>query len=66
MAYKVVKTFKDAQDDNFMYHVGDKYPHDGMEVTPERIEELASKENRRGEPLIEEVKPRKRSKKDAE
>lgn len=66
MAYKVIKAFKDAQDDLYLYHVGDKFPHDGAEVSEERIEELASDKNRRGVPLIQEVKPRKRSKKDAE
>ena len=75
MAYKVIKPFKDAQDNMYMYHVGDKYPHDNMEVSDERIKELASKNNKRGMALIEaekeEVKeeakkPRKRSKKDAE
>ena len=66
MAYKVVKTFKDAQDNLDTYHVGDKYPHKGVEASEERIAELASDKNRRGEPLIVEIKPRKRSKKDAE
>ena len=66
MAYKVIKTFKDAQDNLFMYHAGDKYPRKDMEVSAERIEELSSDKNRRGMPLIQEIKPRKRSKKDAE
>ena len=66
MAYKVIKTFKDAQDNLFTYHTGDKYPRVGVEVSDERIEELSSDKNRRGEPLIKEIKPRKRSKKDAE
>ena len=66
MAYKVIRAFKDAQDDSYMYHVGDKFPHSGTEVNEERIAELASDKNRRGEPLIKEIKPRKRSKKDAE
>lgn len=66
MAYKVIKAFKDAQDNCYMYHVGDKFPHSGAEASEERIEELASDKNRRGEPLIVEIKPRKRSKKDAE
>lgn len=66
MAYKVIKAFKDAQDNLFMYHAGDKYPRKGMEVSDERIAELASENNRRGTPLIKEVQSRKRSKKDAE
>ena len=43
------------QDNNFAYDVGDEYPRKGMSVLPSRIKELASKKNRRGEPLIVEV-----------
>lgn len=45
--YKVIKQFTDLQDNNFAYNVGDEYPR--------RCNELASKNNRRGEPLIVEV-----------
>lgn len=31
--YKVVKFFNDLQDNGYAYHVGDTFPHDGMEVT---------------------------------
>jgi hypothetical protein len=66
MAYKVIKYFTDLQDDNFAYEVGDVFPRDGFGVLPSRIKELAGKENRRGEPLIEEVQekeeePKKRT-----
>ena len=64
--FKVIKTFKDAQDNDYLYHRGDTFPHDDKEVSEERIEELASNKNRRGMALIEEVKPKKRNKKDAE
>lgn len=55
MTYKVLKHFTDLQDNNFPYHVGDTFPREGLTVTPERIAELASKANRRGIPLIEEI-----------
>lgn len=53
--YKVIETFADLQDYNFLYNVGDTYPRMGMLPTPERIAELASNENRLRTPLIEEV-----------
>ena len=43
------------QDNNFAYNVGDEYPRKGMSVLPSRIKELASKKNRQGVPLIEEI-----------
>jgi len=63
MAYKVIKTFKDAQDNLFTYHAGDKYPRKGMKVSEKRIEELSSNKNRRGIPLIEEVEAEKKEEK---
>lgn len=53
--YRVIKAFVDLQDNNFAYQVGDEYPRKGLSVLPSRIKELASKKNRRGCPLIEEV-----------
>ena len=53
--YKVIKHFTDMQDNNFAYQVGDEYPRKGMSVLPSRINELASKNNRQGCPLIEEI-----------
>lgn len=50
--YKVIKYFTDLQDDNHPYNVGDDYPREGLEVTKERIAELSSSNNKRGEPLI--------------
>jgi hypothetical protein len=52
--YVVIKDFKDLQDDNHIYRVGDKYPRKGR-PKKERIEELLGNENRIGEPLIAEV-----------
>ena len=65
--YKVIESFTDLQDNNYVYYVGDTFPRNGVEVGAERIAELASDKNLQGVPLIEEVteKPkRKRKKKD--
>ena len=67
--YKVIKRFRDLQDNNHAYSVGDTFPHDGVEVDAERIAELSSGKNRLGVPLIEEIaeKPKRtRKKKDEE
>ncbi len=53
--YKVIKYFTDLQDNNYAYHVGDVFPHDGKEVTEKRLTELSTSANRRGMPLIEKV-----------
>lgn len=53
--YRVIKHFVDLQDNNHKYDVGDTYPRKGMSVLPSRIKELASKNNRQGVPLIEEI-----------
>lgn len=52
--YEVVKDFTDLQDDNHVYHKGDKYPRKGK-AKKERIEELSTDKNERGEVLIKEV-----------
>lgn len=59
--YKVIKKFHDLKDatktkNGMVYHeynVGDEFPRKGHEVSDERIEELAGKENKQGVPLIE-------------
>ena len=71
MAYKVIKHFVDLQDGNHKYNVGDTYPRKGVDVLQSRINELASKNNRQGVPLIEEIpekeeEPKKENKKSAE
>ena len=55
MKYIVIKDFRDLQDDNYVYRVGDKYPRKGR-VKSARAEELASSANKLKVPLIEEVK----------
>lgn len=66
--YKVIKSFTDLQDNNYAYSVGDTFPHNGVEVSAERIAELASDKNRRHIPLIEEIaeKPKRTRKKKVE
>ena len=67
--YRVLMRFCDSQDNNYIYSVGDTFPHNGVEVDAERIAELASDKNRLGVPLIEEIveKPKRaRKKKDEE
>lgn len=66
--YKVIKYFTDLQDNNYAYHVGDTFPHNGVEVGAERIAELSSYKNLQGVPLIEEVaeKPKRTRKKKSE
>lgn len=54
--YKVINFFTDLQDNNYAYNVGDTFPREGVEVTKERIAELAGKDNQQGKPLIEKVK----------
>ena len=62
--YKVIKQFHDLQDATktknvdvyHKYKVGDEYPRKGVNVSEERLKELASKDNKQGVPLIKEVK----------
>lgn len=63
MKYKVVHRFRDLQDNDHIYKVGDTYPRKEIkieDVDPERIEELSGTQNKIGEILIkaekEEVK----------
>ena len=61
--HKVVKRFFDLETQH-AYSVGDAFPHDGVSVSEERIEELKSDKNRLGQPLIAEIgeKPRRTKK----
>ena len=56
MKYKVLRFFEDLQDENYYYETGSIYPRDGLTPSQERINELASAENKQGIPLIEEIK----------
>ena len=62
MTYKVIKSFTDLQDDNYLYKVGDTYPRKSYNTSPERLAELSTSANRRGEALIKEIKETKRKK----
>ena len=55
MAYKVIKSFVDLQDNNYRYRVGDTFPHANKTVSEERLAELASGENKLRQPLIKAV-----------
>lgn len=56
---KVLTYWEDLQDKSRPYNEGDAFPHleVGYEVTDERMEELASEDNKRGQKLIEINKP---------
>ena len=58
--FEVIKYFTDLEDENYAYHVGDKYPREGVEPTEERINALKGKKNVRKVPLIKEVKQTKK------
>lgn len=53
MGYKVITQFKDLQDKNRIYQVGDKFPATKRKVSEERLEELSGDSNKIGKPLIE-------------
>ena len=61
--YKVLKRFADLEDNKYLYEVGDEFPRQGVKVTPERLSVLSGSNNLMKEPLIEEVKTKKRTKK---
>ena len=53
--YKVISFFTDLQDFNHPYKVGDVFPRQGMNVSEERLKELAGSKNKQGKPLIEKI-----------
>lgn len=57
--YKTIKYFQDLKDNNHPYNAGDVYPREGLEVSEERLAELASDKNLRKEPLIKKVEEKK-------
>lgn len=58
MKYVVVTDFTD-KNDKHIYRAGDKFPRPGVEVSKERVAELTSTDNVRGEVLIKAVEPPK-------
>ena len=55
MKFKVLRFFNDLQDENYYYETGSTYPRDGLTPSQERIDELASADNKQGIPLIEPI-----------
>lgn len=53
--YKVVRYFRDLQDDNYLYHEGDTFPREGLSVSEERVKELSSADNKQRTILIKEI-----------
>jgi hypothetical protein len=70
MCYKVIAYFEDLQDNNYAYDPKDPnrntYPRKGLEVSKERVKELATTQNRRKIPLIKKVEEKKPKKADKE
>ena len=60
MGYKVIHFFTDLQDNKHPYKVGDRFPRLGLDVTAERLAELAGKHNKQGKPLIALVEEEKK------
>lgn len=58
MKYVVVTDFTD-KNDKHIYRAGDTFPRSGVEVSAERVAELTSKDNMRGEVLIKVMQERK-------
>lgn len=49
--YKSVTIWRDLEDGH-LYQIGDPFPHDGREISPERIAELSGAQNKAGFTLI--------------
>ena len=64
--YKVISYFKDMKDNMHPYNPGDTFPRDGLKVDAKRLEELSTDKNRRGKPVIELVKEKKKAEKKPE
>ena len=58
--FKVIKSFTDLTDDNYVYVTGDDYPRDGVSVDEDRVKELSGKGNKQGTPLIVSTEPQKK------
>jgi hypothetical protein len=54
MPYKVIRAFRDKENDQRVYRKGDTFPAKGK-VSKERVAELLSSENKVGKPLIEQL-----------
>jgi hypothetical protein len=70
MCYKVIAYFEDLQDNNYAYDPKDPnrntYPRKGLEISKERIKELATNQNRQKKPLIKKVEEKTKKPKKAD
>ena len=64
MAHKVINKFRD--EDGTIYEVGEDYPTGDAKATKKRIEELSADHPKYRRSFIEEVKEKKKSKKEKE
>lgn len=55
MEYEVIHYFTDLQDFDHPYHVGDKFPRDGIKVSEGRLKELSGSNNKQHKPLIKAI-----------
>lgn len=51
----IYKSFRDLQDNGFVYKKGDIYPREGLKPTKARIKELVTTKNKIGKVLIEKI-----------
>ena len=51
MKYISITTWRDL-DDNHLYNKGDEFPHDGRELSPQRVDSLVSGKNKAGIAVI--------------
>lgn len=50
--YKVIKHFIDLHDNDHSYNEGDIFPREGVDVSEERLKELAGSDNKQHTPLL--------------
>lgn len=53
--YKVIRAFRDSQDNNRLYNVGDSFPADGVKVSKTRAKSLLDGANKNGKVYLEEI-----------
>ena len=60
--YQVIRFFTDLKDNDYAYKVGDTFPREGVEVSEERLAELAGSDNKQGTPLVKKVRAKRKRK----
>lgn len=55
MTFLVIAPFVDLEDGHYMYHKGDIYPREGLNVSEERIMQLLSTQNKAHKSFLERV-----------